>query len=46
MEARIKDLKEDNDLTQKQISKSLTDIIDEVGENTDDFYSYMYHQLK
>ena len=31
--------------TQKQISKSLTDIIDEVGENTDDFYSYMYHQL-
>ena len=31
--------------TQKQISKSLTDIIDEVGENTADFYSYMYHQL-
>lgn len=31
--------------TQKQISKSLTEIIDEVGENTADFYSYMYHQL-
>jgi len=29
----------------KQISKSLTDIIDEVGENTEDFYNYMYHQL-
>lgn len=34
-----------NTKTQKQISKSLTDIIDEVGENTADFYSYMYHQL-
>ena len=31
--------------TQKQISKSLTEIIDEVGENTADFYAYMYHQL-
>ena len=31
--------------TQNQISKSLTDIIDEVGENTADFYAYMYHQL-
>ena len=29
----------------KRISKSLTDIIDEVGENVEDFYSYMYHQL-
>lgn len=29
----------------KQISKSLTDIIDEVGENPTDFYNYMYHQL-
>lgn len=28
-----------------QISKSLTDIIDEVGENAGDFYKYMYHQL-
>ena len=34
-----------NTKTQKQISKSLTDIIDEVGENTSDFYAYMYHQL-
>lgn len=34
-----------NTKTQKQISKSLTDIIEEVGENTADFYSYMYHQL-
>lgn len=29
----------------KQISKSLTDIIDEVGENPEEFYNYMYHQL-
>lgn len=27
------------------VSKSLTDIIDEVGENTESFYNYMYHQL-
>lgn len=26
-------------------SKSLASIIDEVGENTTDFYNYMYHQL-
>lgn len=31
--------------TKKQISKSLTDIIDEVGENPSEFYNYMYHQL-
>lgn len=29
----------------KRISKSLTEIIDEVGENPTDFYNYMYHQL-
>lgn len=29
----------------KRISKSLTEIIDEVGENPADFYNYMYHQL-
>ena len=29
----------------KVISKSLTDIIDEVGKNAPDFYQYMYHQL-
>lgn len=29
----------------KRISKSLTEIIDEVGENPTDFYDYMYHQL-
>ena len=27
------------------ISKSLTDIINEVGDNKEDFYNYMYHQL-
>ena len=26
-------------------AKSLTSIIDEVGENANDFYNYMYHQL-
>lgn len=29
----------------KQLCKSLTDIIDEVGNNQEDFYNYMYHQL-
>lgn len=30
---------------QKQVCKSLTDIIEEVGENSADFNNYMYHQL-